>query len=595
MNMFVPLMIVSTLIFSSVRSDISDLPPPPPVVMPVVDAAPVPVENVVATDIPSAKLPTLPIEPLVSPAIAPAVVTPPATTDVSSVIAAPVASVTPETAVAPVQAMSLPAAPVAGYDTTQSVPVAPVASGTAEPLFAQTTSDQAAQPTSSSKDMYEKTISDRDTAQAALTSLEKAKSDSMDSYLAFDKELDDLYDAAGVARGTALADLADAKQHIIDAGDATHGVDNAAQSVVDGQAKLLDTLSKELEAVQSSEGTIVAALKVVSDYVIGFSDDIDSIGAHRSSLMNATDASVINDLVQKIKQSADKIVAAEKSSVLPGGQIRAYTDALTAGKEKIASVKKILEEIKQKNINITELVAKVAAQLDAKSHAEKEGDDEPKSDKKKSKKTTRSSLEQMVKGTVFESPYTVLASLWDFIAPVRLMVVDGVTTIYAFIKPYISDDNNHDDGAGDDSTPLTDPVLERIRIERTQSHKKVKSLEMQREVIEMKSTLLDRLEAERIMQLDKKEELKSEISRAYARKDRELSWIDLFKRIFWKLYATVRRLALSIITWWNGEEPVSNSAPVAKKIYKDGVGEPKLGVDFSSSPVQSSNTPAVAK
>jgi len=422
------------------------------------------------------------------------------------------------------------------------------------------------------KEAYEKTTADRDAAQTALAALEKAKSDGMDSYLAFDKELDDLYDEAGVARGSALADLADAKQHILDSLHPREGVDNAAQGAIAEQGKLLDSLGKEIESLQEVEAKVIAALKIVSDYVLTLSEEMETINLNRMALMNAVDQASVIDLSAKIKKAADVVVAADKSANASGGQIAAYTAALTAGKEKIAAIKKIAETVKQKNINIAEAVSKVAQKIDNKNKDSQSASGEGKktvddhgTDKKKSKKLTNS-IASWVKGTVFEAPYNVFAVCWDALMPVRVAATAAWSAAYhaGYSYWYGQDDKI----SGVSNEPLSDPVLERIRLERTQSHKKVKSLQLQREVIEMKSTLLDRLEAERIMQLDTKEGISAEISRAYARKDRELSWIDLCKRIVWKLYATLRRTLSIVIAWWYGVAPDSKS-------HSDGVGEPK--------------------
>jgi hypothetical protein len=131
-----------------------------------------------------------------------------------------------------------------------------------------------------------------------------------------------------------------------------------------------------------------------------------------------------------------------------------------------------------------------------------------------------------------------------------------------------------------DEKPLTDPVLERIRLERHESKKRVGELSQQREVIEMKEVLLDRLEAERLMQLDKKQDIAAEISRAYARQDRELSWFDLFKRVFWKLYAVTRRTVGVVASWIQDE--TASAKNVKKEIHStsDGVGVEKKEEDI---------------
>jgi hypothetical protein len=554
---------IATISFA-LRADIGTLPPPPPVLVvskPAETEAP-----------PAATLPT-PATSSVVPVVAPSPASEPEP--------APAATPTPDPAPsvsAPLPVAESHSAVVSSAQPVAVQPPAPAlvpsvstpATGLAEPLFA---SDKgAAEVSVGGKEAYEKTTADRDAAQTALAALEKAKSDSMDSYLAFDKELDDLYDEAGVARGSALADLADAKQHILDNLHPKEGVDNATQEVMAEQGKLLDALGKEIESLQEVEAKVIAALKVVSDYVLTLSEEMETINLNRMALMNAIDQASVTDLSTKIKKAADVIVAADKSANAAGGQIVAYTAALTVGKDKIAAIKKIAETVKQKNINIADAVSKVAQRIDNKNKENQLATGEEKktvndhgTDKKKSKKMTKS-IASWVRGTVFEAPYNVFVVLWDALMPVRTAAAAGWSAVHQLGYSYWY--GQDDKSTGISSEPLNDPVLERIRLERTQSHKKVKSLQLQREVIEMKSTLLDRLEAERIMQLDTKEGISAEISRAYARKDRELSWVDLCKRIVWKLYATLRRTLSIIITWLTGPS-------IDAKSHSDGVGEPK--------------------
>ena len=116
--------------------------------------------------------------------------------------------------------------------------------------------------------------------------------------------------------------------------------------------------------------------------------------------------------------------------------------------------------------------------------------------------------------------------------------------------------------------PLQDPVLERIRLERKQSKLRAHELVEHRRVIEQKERLLDRLEAERVMQLDKKEEVMAELDRSYSRTSRELSWSDLGRRFMWKLYASVRRGTKKVIAWWRGEIDPITGRPVQAGVRK---------------------------
>lgn len=533
-------------ITSSMRADISDLPPPPPLV-----AVAKPVEN----EIPAATVPSVVVAVATADATMPPAIstTPPvATAELATSAPVAIASAAPA-----VPAASVPAEPATGA-TAVALPVASTDHSSAKPAGTEVES-------LAGKDAYEKTVADRDAAQAALALLEKAKADSMDSYLAFDKELDDLYDQAGVARGSALADLADAKQQILDSLHAKDGADNESQKAISEQSTILDTLGKEIESLQEVEAKVVAALKTLSDYVLTLSEEMESINLNRMSLMTAVDQPSIVDLSAKIKKSADVIAAADKSANATGGQVAVYAAAVSSGKDKIAAINKTIEALKQKNMNIAEAVGKVAQRVKAGKEAKKKVDDHE-VDKKKSKKMTNP-VRDWVKGTVFEAPYEVVVVFWDALMPVRTVAKTAWSAAYQMVLSYW---HGHDDKEMV-ADPLNDPVLERIRLERTQSHKKVKALQMQREVIEMKSTLLDRLEAERIMQLDTKEGISAEIGRAYARKDRELSWIDLFKRIAWKLYASLRRGVGMVIAWLHKDEEGS----LVKTHRSDGVGEPK--------------------
>jgi hypothetical protein len=266
--------------------------------------------------------------------------------------------------------------------------------------------------------------------------------------------------------------------------------------------------------------------------------------------------------------------------------VKAVDDSLAKGRERVSAAKKNIDALVQKNIHIADALKSVRATIktdephadsaeeadamqDSGEHETDSGDS-----KKKNRKSADSWVMNLVKDTVFEAPYCVIsdtvATLWNRSAPLRDAVVDSAQSVYQGAVSLVNKDAVHQEGViAAHEAPLADPVLERIRLERLQSKQRVAELSQQREIIEMKDTLLDRLEAERVMQLDTKQDIAAELSRAYARHDRELTWVGLFKRLVWKTYASTRRLATYVYNWIQGADIHRGTTEEGRGIEKD--------------------------
>ncbi|MDQ5940370.1 MAG: hypothetical protein QG632_96 [Candidatus Dependentiae bacterium] len=501
-----------------------------------------------------------------------------------SITAGPPASVVHGTATATVSSGSTatpaPATPPAA-PATEDKKAEPedikVQSIDAAPLFAPSTVQGAVEQ----KDMYEKSADDESKAQEALTALEKMKSDRLDTYLSFDAELDSVYDASGLTKGDASEQLREAKDHIAADIHSKTVADTSASALIIEQSTLIDKLETEMKALQAKEKFLLDAIKALSDYVLGLGDSVVRISSKRNELNAVLEPAVAASIYKDIQAESQKVVAAQTSIVGNSGQAKAVDDALDVAKKQIAAVKGILDNLSKKQIDLSAIIKKLPPIVESKVEKEvgvdtsaadknpatppqdaEDGFDDASDEeiKKKTKKRsiTSNSMQSMVQGTVFEVPYDIISAVYGMISDVCAPVTDMLYCFWAGARDWFG----HVIGAEDPlklpdvstSSTESDPVLERIKHERNQSYEKVQELIAQREIIDMKETLLDRMEAERIMQLDTKERIKEEITRAYERNDRELSWFELFKRFSWKSYAAVRRVISKTTAWWQGKE-----------------------------------------
>ena len=376
------------------------------------------------------------------------------------------------------------------------------------------------------KDMFEKTADDEHKAQDALASIEQSKNERLDAYLAFDAELDALYEEAGVVRGDASTELALAKQVLLEHIQVANASDKQPEMVISEETKLVSDLNESLRQLREIEAVVVAAVKALSDNVIEVGDMVVQVGSWRFEMNSVLEQAVAADLLNKIKEMSAKVVAAQVAFVAPAGKAIAVDDALKKGREQIAAVKKILADVAQKKVQLHSSVASAATQGGVQSPVA--STPEAPTENVVKKKRALTTLEK-VHATL---EYCIgvmglfLSALWQWLHDVW----------HSFQT------NKEEALVRQEEGKLDDPVLERIRLERHQSVQRIEGLAAQRELIAMKDALLDRLEAERMMQLDTKEKVHAELTRAYDRHERELSWLDLGKRFAWKMYAALRRL-----------------------------------------------------
>ncbi len=447
----------------------------------------------------------------------------------------------------------------------------------AAPLFAPSTVQGAAEQ----KDLYEKSADDESKAQEALTALEKMKSDRQVTYLTFNGELNSVYGAAGLIQGDASEQLREAKDHIAGGIHSKAVADISASALIVELSTLIDKLETEKKALQEKEKALLDASQALSDYVLELGDLVVKISSKRNELNTVLEPTVAASIYKDIQAESQKLVAAQGSIVGTSGQAKAVDDALDAAKKQIVVVKGILDNLSKKQSDLSAIIKKLPPIAEPKAEKEtgvdtsvadknavtpaqddedvldNDSDDES---KKKSKKqgVTSNSMQNMVQGTVFEVPYDIISAVYAMISDVCAPVTHILYCFWVGARDWFRHVIGADDPLRLPDIPASlvedDPVLERIKHERNQSYEKVQELIAQREIIDMKEALLDRLEAERVMQLDTKERLKEEITRAYERNERELSWFELFKRFAWKSYAAVRRVISKTTAWWQGKE-----------------------------------------
>jgi len=427
-----------------------------------------------------------------------------------------------------------PAPVVAPVQEPASVPATPVKIDELAPKPLFSSAQTGATGADSTKGMYEKSEEFERKASEAFSAIESEKDKRLDAYMSFDGELDALYEEVGGTRGSVVQDIDNAREVIVSSlGENSTAAHKPTGALVAEQSQLLSKLETELKLLKERDAAVIEAVKNLSDFVLSLDEALVQLQSNRTQISSTGDTAIGNDLFTKIKETSERLTAATTAITQPSGQAKAVDDALEKAKAQVAAVRTVLGELKQKGVNLAELLKKAQAVApqessdeDAKAVAESE---EPEVAKKK--KNERLSVGQsLVKGTLLEKPYAAIACGLGFLKEAFLS-----------IKSYIQVEAQEKLFGQPSEAPVSDPVLERIRVERNQSADHLHDLQKQHEVIEMKAALLDRLEAERIMQLDSKEDIAAHLDKAYARKTRELTWFELFKRFSWKLYATARR------------------------------------------------------
>jgi hypothetical protein len=572
MNLFLVLIIVTA--FGSIvmaeeaaeqtaGMELPDLPPPPAIETPV---------EAESSDAESATDATASVQPVAPPV---SELPPVPQLEVSSEQPESVDSASAEADTTPEPAVSSSDSEEASLDQNSASALIPVAEA-AQPVSKPADTLFSAAPAAGSvpdKVLFEQSEQDEYKAREVLDAIEKLKEQKLEAYLAFDAELDEFFAQAGLARGTAAADITAVKKAMVEQAQPGAGVNDAAQAAVTEQAPLIEAVMRDMKMLQDREADVIRAVKTLSDVVLALGDSMVQIQTQRIEMTASTDHAVIVALNMKIKEAAAKIATAQTSLNVSQGELKAVDDALAKGREYIGAAQKNIDALKAKNIHIAELLQKLRVETNP-AETDAAVEEEEIDSKKKNEEEGDSWLMNMVRGTVFEAPYCVIAdtvlTVWHASQPAREAVVAGVQSVYQGIVAMVDKDAARNDMiAQAQEEPLADPVLERIRLERLQSKQRVAELAQQREIIEMKDTLLDRLEAERVMQLDTKHDIEAELGRAYARHDRELTWVGLFKRLAWKTYASTRRLIVYVYRWMNGLNVHTGLSEEGRGVEKD--------------------------
>lgn len=493
----------------------------------------------------------------------------------------------------------------------------------ATPLFAAskaTTGEVKQEKVMPRKEMFAKTENEERRAREIVARIDTVKSTKLNEYLTLDKELDGEYEAIGLARGHAADDILDIKESLwadvlernqVDANDVLQGKIAATK-------QKLDKLEGEVERLTEREGDVVARLKELSDETTGAFDKAAQMFNKRSELPGIINDQTAQMIFDQIKAAPDAIAEIEKGMTKPEGVVPRLEKAIADARAQMNVVKGLLAELKTEDVDVADSVAqgeqRDAASQDLVPEAEEgaemnsaDVDDEApvEKPKKKGSKKKKSSWFDWLSTDLFSQAYHAVAAtgqiLWDSFKPVRILFVK----IYTHLKTKVV--GGAPASQASVSGTVKDPVLARIEIERQQSQTKVNELEHKRRLIREKEELLDRLEVERVMQLDGKDAVDAHLEHSYRRGARkELSWLDLGKRFIWKTYASFRRGVSRLAQWWHearaessgkrsekdtkakqseqGGEPVSDEAqePAANVTHTVGPQETQEVSDFDA-------------
>jgi hypothetical protein len=397
--------------------------------------------------------------------------------------------------------------------------------------------------------------------------------------LKLDKELDGKYEDIGLARGHAADDILDIKEALwAEVLERNHvNADDALQGSIAATKKKLDALEEEVKRLTEREGDVVARLKELSDETMGAFDKAAQMFNKRSELPGIINDQTAQMIFDQIKGAPDAIADIEKGLTKPEGVVPRLDKAIADARAQMNVVTGMLTDLEKEDVDVAGKIAEteghdkavreeqVAAEEsgDIVEHTVEETTVAPK--KKRSKKSKESWIPDWVSTDLFHKAYAAVAGFgsacWEVVRPVRIMCMK----IYTHLTRKLF--GNKGEQAAAVALKVKDPVLARIEIERQQSQKKVNDLSQQRHLIREKEELLDRLEVERVMQLERKDEVAAQLDRSYRRGARkELSWFDLGKRFVWKAYGSFRRGMSRLAQWWQeARAEVSGKAVVDKK------------------------------
>ena len=451
-------------------------------------------------------------------------------------------------------------------------------------------------------------------AREAINRLDDYKKSRSTAYLDLDEQLDAFYLETGLARGGLKEDVDDVSEALLNdvMAGGSHGAQNDVQAKVSEQQKKLRALGDLIENVKGQEYGLLKSLKDLADKTDDAFNRIIRIGNLVDALRGLPTDQEADESMKKIKEEQAAIKSVEAATE---GELGKAIDAARASIEKgmkevrdqIASLKaagvdfvgKAREVLSDRPASTPRPVKGSAPAVEKEVATSKAPDkaadtsdkatDTPDADqesrtqkdkaskkKKKKKKEKPGMIAGMLEGTPLEGAGKAVSSFFgaikDGVVASAHMVKDGVVSVVDRVMGVEEEKKDKKKGGKPGKKqaemtsptkpaekPLSDPVLERIRIERKQSSERMQSLFDQRKAIEMKESLLDRLEVERIMQMDRKAEVQHELDRAYKRKDKELSWIQIGKRVMWKLYASLQRVWIALRGWYGGK--VKKRAP----------------------------------
>jgi|GEM_PF-4244797 len=443
----------------------------------------------------------------------------------------------------------------------------------------------------------------KETARQAVNRLEDHKSSQYASYLQLDTQLDAFYTKIGLSRGKLKEDVYDISEALVDYSLAGGSQSQEVRKDVLEQQKELRALGQELEAVSEKEQTVLKQLRALTDKVDAALDLILEVETLSSELRGLPTDAKADESMASIKEKSADIKKAEEA--VEGEMSKKLEASHKAVKEAIASVDAKVAALKEKGLDF---VAKAREILQDRERAPKmdvapapaKKQEEKKDQKKKEKPVAaHKKKKRSAKGRILQDAQHVASGIWG-------KLKSGFATVFGFAKKgavsladkVMGVEEEEDEKIQQVSaskahqTPLDDPVLERIRIEREQAKYRMKSLFDQRKAIEVKESLLDRLEAERIMQMDRRSEVQMQLDKAYQRRDKELSWWDIGKRVMWKVSACFQRAWIRVRGWYGSKVRPRTTPKKQKKesapAQQEGIGEQKVSAEPVAQPALAS-------
>ena len=388
--------------------------------------------------------------------------------------------------------------------------------------------------------------------------LEDHKSSWYGKYLGLDAQLDGFYQQLGLSRGTLSEDIGDVVEALVADVMAANSQSPSTefQEKIKAHQQKLRELEPAVVDVSRQEQLVIDGLRKLSEEVNKVHDFMEEINSKASELRGLESDEVANQYGQRITTLKAEAETAEKT--IQDGVVKELSKAFVDTEARLGPVQQKVQALQQEGLDFSAKARALAPQRpkNLRPHLQQAAQPEAPVEEPAKKRSSDGFVSGMVKGTMLEKPLAtseeVAGKVWDGLKPVRNTVgtmFDGLLgTIMNLVRRLFGMGPITDEltGSGLDLVRNDDPVLETIRIERNQAHTAARNIVTQREALAEKEKLLDRLEAERVMQMDKREELLAELDKSYQRSNRELSWWGLGKRIMWKVGASIRRLFIPL-------------------------------------------------